>query len=66
MAKAFRQLSSVSELQRGDEVRSKATGNRYTVGDNYGDMAVAWASAQVSDPSGWEVLREVAPGRARS
>jgi len=50
-----------SDLKRGDIVRHKGTHQVFTVTANYGSRVTAAATADLTNPSEWEVFRMPAP-----
>lgn len=50
------QLVSIMDLQVGDIIRGRASGQIYVVSNTYGDRATAVRSQDVTNPSEWEVI----------
>ncbi len=47
----------LNKLERGNIVRSKANGTSYVVTGNYGGRVTAVRTADLTNPSEWELLQ---------
>lgn len=50
------QVKSITDLESGQIIRGKLSGNVYIVTGNYGDRVTAVQTADVTNPDEWELL----------
>jgi hypothetical protein len=55
--KTWTPVKSILELQTGDVVRGRFSGQVYIVSANYGNRVTAVDTADITNPPEWEVLR---------
>jgi hypothetical protein len=55
------ELESIADLKPGDIIRGKSSGQVYVVTANYGNHVTAVASADVTNPGEWLVMRPDQP-----
>lgn len=57
MRQEYQQIEAITDLIPGDSVRDKVSGRVYLVTANFGARVTAVATADITTPNGWEVLR---------